>query len=35
MVYFFVSRWPFSYLLMEYGKRDDTEDNNREDTEGR
>ena len=31
----FVSRQPFSYLVMEQGGNEDTEDNNREDTEGR
>ena len=31
----FVSRWPFSYLVMEQEGSEDTEDNNREDTEGR
>ena len=32
---FFVSWLPFSYLVLEQGKSEDTEDNNREDTEGR
>jgi len=31
----FVSRLPLSYLVLEQGKSEDTEDNNREDTEGR